>query len=37
MSVITLDDSATGYMDWKQNQREFDLYIAGPLGQEQHD
>ncbi len=33
MSVITPDDSATGYMDWKQNQREFDLYIAGPLGQ----
>lgn len=33
MSVRTPDDSATGYLDWKQNKREFDIYIAGPLGQ----
>lgn len=33
MSVRTPDDSATGYLDWKQNHREFDIYIAGPLGQ----
>ncbi|MDF1763970.1 MAG: lipoprotein insertase outer membrane protein LolB, partial [Oleibacter sp.] len=33
MSVRTPDDSATGYLDWKQNGREFDMYIAGPLGQ----
>lgn len=33
MSVRTPDDGATGYLDWKQEQRTFDIYIAGPLGQ----
>ena len=33
MSVRTPDDGATGYLDWQQNDREFDIYIAGPLGQ----
>ncbi len=33
MSVRTPDDGATGYLDWQQQQREFDIYIAGPLGQ----
>ena len=32
LSVRSPDDSVTGYLDWKQNQRDFDLYIAGPLG-----
>ena len=32
LSVISPDDSVTGYLDWKQNRRDFDLYIAGPLG-----
>ena len=33
MSVRTPDDSATGYLDWKQDGRSYDIYIAGPLGQ----
>lgn len=33
MSVRTPDDSATGYLDWKQDGRTYDIYIAGPLGQ----
>ncbi|MEK9714038.1 MAG: lipoprotein insertase outer membrane protein LolB, partial [Thalassolituus sp.] len=33
LSVITTDDSVTGYLDWAQNKRKFDIYIAGPLGQ----
>lgn len=33
MSVSTPNDSVTGYMDWAQNIEQYDLYIAGPLGQ----
>lgn len=33
LSVRTPDDGVTGYLDWAQNNREFDIYIAGPLGQ----
>lgn len=32
LSVISPEDSVTGYLDWKQDKRDFDLYIAGPLG-----
>lgn len=32
LSVVSSDASNTGYLTWKQNQQEYDLYIAGPFG-----
>ncbi len=33
LSVRSPDDSVTGYLDWDQNKRDYDIYIAGPFGQ----
>jgi outer membrane lipoprotein LolB len=33
LSIVSPEDSATGYLTWKQDHKDFDLFISGPLGQ----
>lgn len=32
LSVVTPDDSMTGYLTWEQEKRDYDLFISGPFG-----
>ncbi|MDK2777231.1 MAG: lipoprotein insertase outer membrane protein LolB [Pseudomonadota bacterium] len=32
LSVVSPDDSATGYLTWNQDNDDYDLFIAGPFG-----
>lgn len=32
LSVVTPNDSVTGYLTWQQRQSHYDLFIAGPFG-----
>ncbi|MCA6063595.1 lipoprotein insertase outer membrane protein LolB [Thalassolituus marinus] len=32
LSVVTPDDSMTGYLTWEQEKRHYDLFISGPFG-----
>lgn len=32
LSVVSPDDSVTGYLTWQQQQQEYDLFISGPFG-----
>jgi outer membrane lipoprotein LolB len=33
LSVVSPDDSVTGYLTWQQDKEEFDLFLSGPFGQ----
>jgi len=33
LSVVSPDDSATGYLTWLQDDENFDLFLSGPFGQ----
>ena len=32
LSVVSPDDSVTGYLTWAQDQQQYDLFISGPFG-----
>lgn len=32
LSVVSPQENATGYLTWKQNGTDYDLFIAGPFG-----
>ena len=32
LSVVSPDDSVTGYLTWKQHKQTYDLFISGPFG-----
>ncbi len=33
LSVVSPEDSATGYLTWLQDDEDFDLFLSGPFGQ----
>lgn len=32
LAVMSPEDNVTGYLTWEQNQRAYDIFIAGPFG-----
>ena len=32
LSVVSPDDSVTGYLTWEQDRQRYDLFISGPFG-----